>query len=290
MRWVRDYGAFFLVLLLLFLLFFLLQIISKKQNPVLTFAMLDVGQGDALFIESPTGTQILIDGGPKNNVLKSLPEVMPFWDRKIDALIITNPDADHISGFTSVLDLYDVDMIFEPGTYNSSTLYKSINTKIKNDSIPNILLRRGMQIDLGGGAYLEVFFPDREVFDWSSNEGSAVLRLSYSEHTFMLTGDSTEKTEKIILSANDVDDLDSEFLKVGHHGSRTSTSDKFIEAVSPDTALISSGRGNSYGHPHREVLDRLAKYKSDILRTDTSGAILIKCARIGPCEINKSKN
>ncbi|MFM7088536.1 MAG: ComEC/Rec2 family competence protein, partial [Candidatus Paceibacterota bacterium] len=123
---LKDFGVFYLALVLAFATFFVFYILNQNQNRVLTFAMLDIGQGDALFIESPTGTQILVDGGPKNNVLRALPQVMPFWDKTLDALIITNPDADHISGFDSVLDMYKVDMVFEPGTHNGSTVYKNI--------------------------------------------------------------------------------------------------------------------------------------------------------------------
>lgn len=286
---LKDFGLFYLMLFLGVATFFVFYVLSQHQDKTLTFAMLDVGQGDVLFIESPTGTQVLVDGGPKNNVLEVLPQVMPFWDKTLDALIITNPDADHISGFASVLDMYKVDMVFEPGTHNGSTLYKNIHKKIKEKNIPHILLRRGMRLDLGGEAYLDIFFPDREVFDWSTNDGSTVMRLVYGDHSVLLTGDATEKTENILLQ-NSKEKLDSDILKVGHHGSRTSTSADFVKASTPQYALISSGEGNSYGHPHREVLNILTNAKAQILRTDEVGTIVFKCAKIGACKINKSKN
>ncbi len=287
---LKDYGLFYLAIFLLLVTVFVFYLNWQNANRKLTFAMLDIGQGDALFIESPTGTQMLIDAGPGNAVLKELPKVMPFWDRTIDAMVITNPDADHISGFVDILKLYKLDTVFEPGTYNSSKLYKSINSEIKNQNIPDVLLRRGMQLDLGGGAYVEVLFPDRDVSEWSINDGSAMMRLVYGDTKVMLTGDATHKTENIVLGENTKENLDSDILKVGHHGSRTSTSMKFVESVSPQYALISSGEGNSYGHPHREVLNNLMSAKSQILRTDESGTIIFKCAKIGACKINKSKN
>jgi len=287
---MREYGLFYLTLFLLLATIFVFYLNWQNSHRGLTFAMLDVGQGDALFVESPTGTQILIDGGPGNSVLRELPKVMPFWDRTLDAVLITNPDADHISGFTEVLKLYKVGTVFEPGTFNSSKLYKNLSSEIKNQNIPDVLLRRGMEIDLGGGAYIEVLFPDRDVSEWSSNDGSAVMRLVYGSHKIMLTGDSTSKTEEIILKENKRENLQSEFLKVGHHGSRTSTSSGFVEAVSPKYGLITSGKGNSYGHPHKETLDTLANFKVNILRTDIFGSIILKCDRIKECKINKSKN
>lgn len=284
---MRDYGLFYLTLFLLVVTVFVFYLNWQNANRTLTFAMFNVGQGDALFVESPTGTQILIDGGPGNSVLRELPKVMPFWDRTLDAILITNPDADHISGFSDVLKLYKVGIVFEPGTYNSSKLYKNINSEIKNQNIPDVLLRRGMELDLGGGAYIEVLFPDRDVSEWSVNDGSAMMRLVYGGNSIMLTGDATEKTEGIVLGENTKESLDSDILKIGHHGSRTSTSTKFVEAVSPDYALISSGKGNTYGHPHKETLDNLAKFGVQVFRTDLFGTTILNCDTMGACKINK---
>ncbi|MFM7088230.1 MAG: ComEC/Rec2 family competence protein, partial [Candidatus Paceibacterota bacterium] len=157
-------------------------------------------------------------------------------------------------------------------------------------NIPYILLRRGMRLDLGGEVYMDVLFPDREVFDWSTNDGSAVMRLVYGEHSILLSGDATLKTENILLENNSKETLDSDILKVGHHGSRTSTTKKFVETITPTYALISSGEDNNYGHPHKEVLNTLAGEKAQILRTDELGSIIFKCAKIGACKIKKSKN
>ncbi|MFN4181430.1 MAG: ComEC/Rec2 family competence protein [Candidatus Paceibacteria bacterium] len=287
---LKDFGLFYLTLILAIATIFVFYLLAQNKDKVLTFAMLDVGQGDALFIESPTGVQVLVDGGPKNNILQALPQVMPFWDKTLNALIITNPDADHIGGFGSILDTYKVDMVFEPGTHNGSLLYKNIYKKIKEKDIAHILLRRGMRIDMGGEVYLDVLFPDREVFDWSTNDGSAVMRLVYGDQSILLSGDATVKTESLVVANNPKEILDSDILKVGHHGSRTSTSANFVETVTPMYALISSGEGNSYGHPHSEVLNTLANSKAQIMSTDELGNIIFKCAKIGECKIKKSKN
>lgn len=257
---------------------------------MLTFAMLDVGQGDGLFIESPTGTQIIFDAGPPRKILGSLARVMSPFDRSIDAIVITNPDADHLGGFADILKNYKVGLAFEPGTLTDSKTYQNLKAEIKKQNVPDILARRGMRLDIGGGAVIDILFPDRDVSSWATNDGSVVARLSYGYTSIMLTGDSTMKTEKIILGENSAAQLVSTILKVGHHGSRTSTSASFIKGISPVYALISDGKNNKYGHPHRETLDTLAKYGVQVLRTDILGTITFSCDRMKKCEIKVSKN
>jgi competence protein ComEC len=220
-------------------------------------------------------------------VLGELAQVMPMFDRSLDMIIVTNPDLDHIGGFLDVLDHYKVGAFMEPGTYNTSETYKNLKTKVQDKNIKEILARRGTEIDLGGGAMLEILFPDRDVSDWTTNDGSVVARLTYGENSFMLMGDSTIETEKLVLAENPPESLDSDILKVGHHGSRTSTSENFLKAVTPEYALISLGKDNKYNHPHREVLDVLDAFGAKVLRTDQDGTILFKCDKIEPCEIKE---
>ncbi len=246
---------------------------SKKD---LTFAMLDIGQGDGLFIQSPTGTQIMFDAGPPKKVLPQLAQIMSPFDHTIDAIVITNPDADHIAGFLDVLKNYKVSQVFEPGTFNDSKTYQNLEAEIKKQNIPDILMRKGMQLDLGGGTSIDVLFPDRDVSTWTSNDGSVVARLHYGTVSVMLTGDATSKTEKIILGENSAAALASTTLKVGHHGSRTSSSPEFVQAVAPEYAMISDGKDNKYGHPHKETLDTLEKFGVKVLRTDLLGTIIMK--------------
>jgi competence protein ComEC len=283
----QKYGLFYLFLFLLFFVIVLFYLTSIKRETNLTFAMLDVGQGDSLFIESPSGMQILIDGGRDKKTLSELSRLMPFYDKSIDMLIITNPDLDHIGGFLDILKNYKVDVVLEPGTYNDSTIYKSIENIIKEKNVKRILARAGMKIDIGGGAYIEILFPDRDVSIWDNNDGSIVVRLVYGESTIMLTGDATIKTEEIILKNFQPKYLESDILKIGHHGSNTSTSEAFVKTVNPKYALISSGKKNNYGHPHKEVLDILEAFGVEILRTDTLGTIVFTCDRIKECKIKK---
>ena len=272
----KKYLPLLLFLFILLSLILILYLNLKDKKDYLTFAMLNVGQGDALFIESPTGTQILIDGGPPRKILSRLSRVMPLFDKSIDAIIITNPDLDHIGGFLDVLKVYKVGQVYEAGTWNESKTYENLKNKIKEKNIPTSLAKKGMRINLGGGAVLDILFPDRDVSTWTTNDGSVVAKLSYGETSVMLTGDATSETEKLILGNNPISDLDIDILKIAHHGSRTSTSDIFVEAVSPEYALISSDGGKKYGHPHKETLDTLNSFGTKIFRTDLLGTIIMK--------------
>ena len=272
---VKQYGLLLVTFSLLLITIFLFYQDFKSSKKNLTFAMLDIGQGDGLFIETPSGTQIMFDAGPPRSVLGPLSHVMSPFDRTIDGIVITNPDADHIGGFLDILKNYKVSKVFEPGTFNDSKTYQNLEAEIKRQNIPDILVKRGMRLDLGGGAVIDILFPDRDVSTWTSNDGSVVARMTYGNTSIMLTGDATASTEKIILRENSPAQLRSRILKVGHHGSRTSTSPEFIKAVSPVYAMISDGKNNRYGHPHQEILDTLAAFGAKIFRTDLLGSIVM---------------
>lgn len=271
----NSHRLLILVLSLLLLLGFALYLDVKYSRHDLTFAMLDVGQGDGLFIQSPTGVQVLVDGGPPRKILSNLSRLMSPFDRSIDVIIITNPDQDHIGGFAEVLKRYKVGKVIESGTTNESRTYQNLEEEIKNKKIEKIIAHSGMRLELGGGAVLDVLFPDRDVSGWDTNEGSLVAKLSLGETSVLLTGDSTTKTEKFILDKWGSAALDSDILKVGHHGSRTSSSVKFLEEVTPAYALISVGKDNKYGHPHQEVVTDLENMGAQVFRTDLLGTIIM---------------
>lgn len=283
----KKYWLFFITLLLLILNIFIFYFIWQESHKGFTFAMLNVGQGDALFIESPTGTQILVDGGPPKKILSEISKVIVPFDRHIDAFIITNPDQDHIAGFLDILKIYKVDKVFESGALTDSKIYQNLRNELEKRNIPIILAKRGMKLDMGGGVMMDILFPDQDVASWSTNDGSVVARLSYGDMSIMLTGDATTTTENIILKENSNTQLHSNILKVGHHGSRTSTSYEFLKTISPSYAFISDGKNNKYGHPHQDTLNTLASFGVKILRTDQFGTIILKCAKINICKINK---
>lgn len=281
---LKKNGTFLFILVLVFITFLVIFLDWQSTHRKLTFAMLDIGQGDALFIESPSGTQIFFDGGPAKKISNVIGEVLPTFDKTIDALVITNPDADHMSGFLYILQNYKVGQVFESGTTNDSETYKKFKEEIKKQNIKSTIVTKGMRLHIGGGAYIDILFPDRDVSTWERNDGSIVARLVYGESTIMLTGDTTEKVERIILENNNLNNLQSDILKVAHHGSRTSTSYDFVNTVNPKYALISNGLKNNYGHPHPEVLDILNSLGVKILRTDTLGTIVFTCDRIKECK------
>ena len=283
----KKYWLFLFAFLLLIANIFIFYFDWQNSHKGFTFAMFDVGQGDALFIESPTGTQILIDGGPPKKILSQLSSVMSPFDRSIDAIFVTNPDQDHIAGFLDILKVYEVDKMFEPGTLTDSKVYQNLKDEIRKNGVQDILVKKGMKIDMGGGVIIDILFPDRDVSSWSTNDGSIVARLTYGDTKIMLTGDASVKTEKIILEENSQEQLKSNILKVGHHGSRTSTSLEFLKVINPSYAFISDGKDNKYGHPHKEILDELNQFGAKVLRTDLLGTIIMKCAKINACEINK---
>lgn len=248
-----------------------------RETPkgILTVAFLDVGQGDAIYIEAPNGNQTLVDGGSGRQVLRALGEAMPFYDRSLDVLIATHPDADHIGGLPFVLDRFAVGTVFEPGVASETGVYREFERRANDGSHQRFLARRGMRLRLDRGVELDILFPDRDTSDWETNTASIVARLVYGETSFLLTGDSPIKIEKFLLAA-DGRSLKSDVLKTGHHGSRTSTSPEYAAAAAPEYGIISAGRNNRYGHPHQEVLDILGRLDVSILRTAEEGTIVFQ--------------
>lgn len=175
----KQHYLLYICLLLFVSVIFLIRLDWQNSNRQFTFSMLDVGQGDALFIESPTRTQILIDSGPPKKILGSLRKVMLPFDKSIDAIFITNPDQDHIGGLQDILKNYKVGYVFESGTTSDSKTFQNLKTEFNKKKIPEILAKRGMKIDLGGGAILTVIFPDQDVSLWPTNDGSLVAKVVY---------------------------------------------------------------------------------------------------------------
>ncbi|MBI2100740.1 MAG: MBL fold metallo-hydrolase [Candidatus Vogelbacteria bacterium] len=272
--WVKEWPAVAAGLLLLANVLVWPAIVRDGRG-ILTVAFLDVGQGDAIYIESPTGNQVLIDAGSGRPVLRALGQVMLFYDRSIDLIIATHPDADHIGGFPEVLERFAVGAVMESGATSDTAIYQAFRTAVFDEKSPTILARRGMKIVLGHGAVLEILFPDRDTTSWETNTASIVARLTYGESEFLLTGDSPIKIEKYLL-ALDGRNLQSDVLKAGHHGSKTSSDSIFLAAVKPTYAIISAGQKNRYGHPHQPVLAALGQIKAQILRTDESGTIIFQ--------------
>ncbi len=248
---------------------------QRKSSDLLSVYYFDIGQGDAIFIDSPSHGRVLIDGGPNRAVLSELGKVMPFYDKQIDVVIETHPDKDHIGGLPEVLNRYKVGALLEPGVESDNSIDDELHRVVRSKNIPNILARRGMLIDFQDGAKLQILFPNQDVSRWETNDASIVAKLTYGEKSFLFTGDSPIKAENILMML-DKNILDSDVLKAGHHGSRTSTSLLYAETVSPEYAIISAGKNNSYGHPHKETIDTLNKIGAKVYSTIDLGTIEIE--------------
>lgn len=274
MRFVLKNGFLAIILTLLFVNALIWHSeLEASPRKFLTVAILDVGQGDSIYIEGPNGGQVLIDGGPNRSVLSELGRIMPFGDTTIDVLVITNPDKDHYGGFLDVLEKFQVKTVIEPGTRTPNATYRELKRVVEEEGAEFLVAERGMSISLGDGAILRVLFPDRDVSDMSRNDGSIISRLEYGSTSVMFTGDTTKLIETYLVN-HYPEDLPSTILKVAHHGSKTSTSKNFVDIVSPLYAMISSGKDNGYGHPHQETLDTLSRFGVSILRTDREGTIV----------------
>ncbi len=273
MKFLKNYWReSILVGLLLANVFVWGSVRADQPSNLLHVYFLDIGQGDSIFIDSPTHKRILLDGGPNSKVLTELGKVLPFGDRRIDVVIESHPDADHIGGLVDVLEQYEVGVFMEPGVESPNKIDNIIHELIGEKNISDVLARRGMTVDLGDGVRLEILFPNQDVSNWETNDASVVAKLIYGDESFLLTGDSTKKAEYILLGL-DKTILKSNVLKAGHHGSHTSSSFPYVEAVAPEYAVISVGKDNTYGHPHKDVLDIFNKLNIKIVSTESAGGL-----------------
>ncbi len=273
MDFLKKYWREVLVsILILSNIFVWLAFRDREPSETLTVYFLDVGQGDAILIDSPQHIRVLVDGGKNRKVLTELGKILPFADKRIDVVLATHPDADHIGGLPEVASRFNVEIFIEPGVESENSIDDELHRRLDKENITKLIARRGMVVNLGNGAKLQILFPTQDVSNWETNRASIVARLVYGDHEFLLTGDSPSPIEKVLISL-DEKTLDVDVLKAGHHGSRTSTSPEFAEATSPEYAIISASKDNTYGHPHKEVLDILNKVNAKILSTADLGTI-----------------
>jgi competence protein ComEC len=239
-------------------------------------AFLDVGQGDAILITTPAGRQILVDGGPSPAALgASLAREMPFWDRSLDLLILTHADKDHMAGLAEVLARYRVGGWLDNGRASQEPLYVQSLATLEGAGIPRQAVAAGDRLEMDQGAVLTVLHPPRGDLPGAlaeDNEGSLVLRLTWGEAAFLLTGDLGAAGEAHLLASGQP--LDADVLKVAHHGSGSATGRDFLQAVAPRFAVISVALDNLFGHPDPALLERLGEVPDlAVLRTDEAGTV-----------------
>jgi len=261
------------------LIFLAVPLFVLKYKPVknLEVDFLDVGQGDAILIKSPFGQNILIDGGPDGSVLEELSDNLPFWDRQIDLMILTHPHDDHVTGLIDVLKRYKVKKILFTGVVHDAPNYLEWLSEVKQKKISLMIIDRPQTIKLGEDCNLEILFPldslvGREVENL--NNSSIVARLVQSDKKFLFMGDAEVEEENALLASGV--ELSAQVLKVGHHGSDTSTSEGFLRAVKAERAIIEVGEDNDFGHPNLRILKRLERIGAKTFRTDLEGTIKIR--------------
>ena len=264
-----------IILLCLSVFAFSTHSIAQEKDGLLKIYFLDVGQGDSIFIEAPNGNQILVDGGPDNRVLSELAKVMPFYDRDIDVVVASHPHADHIFGLIEVLSRYNIANIVEAKEKYNSPVFKKWEEVVKEEGSNYIEAKSGKIVDLGNEITLTILVPFRS-YDGAilknPHEANVTVLLQYKSFRVLFTGDMEMPVERQLLL--DGKDISADVLKVGHHGSRTSSGDSFLSSVDPDVAVIQVGK-NSYGHPTREVLSRLENYGIKYYRTDLDGTVKV---------------
>jgi competence protein ComEC len=235
---------------------------------------LNVGQGDSELIKTPYGQTILIDGGPDNKVLAELGRNLPWLDRKIDLVINTHPHDDHVSGLIDVLKKYQVKKILMTGAQSNAPPFEEFLKVRAGKNTPVIIVSGQEKIRLGDDLVLEILYPGKNDLGADLNEDSIVAKLIYKDKSFLFTGDADDKTEAELIAEKI--DLKADVLKVGHHGSETSSSLNFLRAVSPQVAVIECGLNNQFGFPKADTLWRLSKAGAKIFRTDLNGTVRIK--------------
>jgi competence protein ComEC len=275
----KKYLLLFAGFLLALNIFCWKEIFVLAEPQKLKVDFLDVGQGDSELITTPQQHHILIDGGPDSMVLGKLSQRMPFWNKNLDLVILTHPEKDHMQGLLDVLKIYKANYILWTGVAKTAPEYSAwlevLNKQKKMGS--KILIAKSEQEIIAVDVKFDTLCPFKSLegqeMKNTSNDSCVVSHLIYKNNSFLFTGDLSDKGEKQLVQNKS--DLASDVLKVGHHGSKTSTSELFLEAIQPKIAVISVGAKNTYGHPTLEVLQRLADFGVKTLRTDQNGDITI---------------
>ncbi len=272
-----------LIALGLFFVIFYIYISYCKEikNKDLLVSFIDSGQADAILIQTPRNQNILIDFGD-NRGLTELNKKIPWWNKEIDLIIITHPHDDHILGVISVLKKYTVNQIMYTGVLHHSPAYLELLKEIESKKIPLIVPRKDQVINLGPRCQINILYPlesfqGREIANL--NNSSIVSKLTCNNNTFLFMGDAEIEVEDELLKNNS--DLKSDVLKAGHHGSITSSQNKFLEKVNPQIAVIMVGENNKFNHPSLRTIKKLEKLNIKTFRTDIDGTLNITSNKNG---------
>ena len=230
----------------------------------------DVGQGDSIFIRTSGGYKILIDGGPDGRVIDYLGKDLPFYSKKIDLVVLTHPQADHLTGLIQVVKRYQVENLWVSQVTNTTRGYEAWQQAIKQGKLKVTTVHQGKKLQLADGTKIAVLWPTSSVSSRDLNAHSVVLLISYGSFDALLTGDADKKAQPYTSSSSHV-----EVFKVPHHGSKTALNEYFVKSISPEASIISVGKKNNYGHPNENVINFLENIGSKVYRTDKNGTVEI---------------
>ena len=262
--------------------------VFSSPDAYLHIVACDVGQGDAILMQNGS-SQVLVDGGVGSRVLDCLGKYMPFWDRQIEIIVLTHPQADHFSGLIEVFKRFKVGYFLAPGVDNSTQGYQVLKDLVMSSQVQIVNPSEGMNVRLGK-MYLDIINPTSKLLASENvlgsvgeigmftttrdlNDFSVVFNLTFGSFDAILTGDIGQEREKAILTTGKIKEV--EYIKIPHHGSRNGLTKEFLDATSPSVAVISVGAKNTYGHPHKEILDMLKTAGVKVLRTDEMGDVEI---------------
>jgi competence protein ComEC len=244
---------------------------SIKDTRILQVHFIDVGQGDSILLQI-NGYTVLIDAGPNS----SSSELLTYLDnngiKNIDYVIATHPDEDHIGGMDEIIKNYEIGSFYAPKLTKDTDTFKNMVNALKSKGLKINVANEDIALNLGEDVEFDFLAPIEEKYE-ESNNYSIVAKLVYKESSMLFMGDAENLVEAQIL--RDKIDVDTDVIKIGHHGSNSSSSTEFLNEVSPDYAIISCGKNNKYKHPHKETINKLVKAKTEIYRTDLLGTIII---------------
>lgn len=246
---------------------------TKQPTGTVQLHVFGVGQGDAMLLVSPSGKQIVVDGGPNLDLLEHLGKHMPLLDRTIELLVLSHPDADHITALPAVLQRYHVERILLSGAVHESSRYQALLEEIRRQHTSVLIADPSQDIDIGDGLYLDVLWPHDLLGKKpkNPNDPSVVIKALYGNQSILLSGDIGIDAEAALIASGV--DVKSTILKVPHHSSRTSSSTGLLVAVQPELAIVSYGANNSFGHPHEDVVSRYAEHGISLLHAHEGNSI-----------------
>ncbi len=267
-------GRFLGLLVLLGLIVFGVNSFNAETNSTnLRLYFFDIGQGDTIFMDTPSHFQVLVDGGPNNEVVSELSKVMPIGDTTLDLVVVTHNHADHIGGLVDVLRHYDVAEIWISGAIHTTEGFQEMLELIRDRGVKVTVVTAGQTVAQDGleGIALFPLTNQTGLSPENQHDSSLVTYWQYGTNSWLLTGDAETEHETQMLARGLIKPVT--ILKIGHHGSNTSTSEELLKAAQPKYAVISLGENNRYGHPHQVTLDKLATFGIPVLRTDQAGTI-----------------